>query len=141
MPRNDPYKNFKFRVEIDGLMVASFAECSGLSSQVDVIEYREGSDHIIRKLPGLPRFGDIILKRGITQSHELEDWHRDTLEGRPSRRGGVIILMDDEGNEVVRWNFRDGWIRKWEGPTLNAKTSEVAIETVTICCETLERTS
>ncbi|MDQ5844147.1 MAG: phage tail protein [Acidobacteriota bacterium] len=141
MARVDPYKNFNFRVEIGGITVAGFSECSGFGSQVDVIEYREGGDHIIRKLPGLARFGDITLKRGITKSRELEDWHRNTINGQPDRRSGSIILLDDDKSEVVRWNFFDAWIRKWEGPTLNAKGNEVAIETITLCCERMERAS
>ena len=141
MARLDPYKNFKFRIEIDGLSVAGFSECSGLSTEVDVIEYREGGDSVIRKLPGLARVGDITLKRGVSSSSELQDWHRRILEGKQERRSGTIILLDDEGIEVVRWNFYESWISKWEGPTLNAQTSEVAIETVTLCCERLERVS
>ena len=73
--RNDPYKNFNFRVEISGVAIAGFAECSGLRIEVDVIEYREGGDPSpVRKLPGLSKVGDITLKRGITASRELYDW-------------------------------------------------------------------
>lgn len=137
--RNDPYKNFNFRVEIDGITIAGFSECTGLNAQVDVIEYREGGDHRIRKLPGLARFGDIILKRGITKSNELQNWFRNILNGKPDRRSGSVILLDDEKTEVVRWNFSEAWIRKIEGPNLNAKGNEVAIETVVLTCEGIER--
>ncbi|HEY2918716.1 MAG TPA: phage tail protein, partial [Candidatus Binatia bacterium] len=71
--RNDPYKNFKFRVEIDNLTIAGFSECTGLSSEVGCIEYREGGDFFVRKLPGLHKVGDITLKRGVTKSSELQD--------------------------------------------------------------------
>lgn len=92
--RMDPYGNFNFLVEIDGISLASFSECSGLSTSVDVIEYREGGDHTLRKLPGLARVGDITLKRGVTQSHELQDWHRNILNGVRDRRNGSIVLQD-----------------------------------------------
>ena len=141
MARLDPYKNFKFRVEIQGVSVAGFSECSGFGTEVDVVEYREGGDHVIRKLPGLVKVSDITLKRGVTASNELQDWHRKVIEGKTERRSGSIILLDDDGTEVVRWNFFEAWPRKWEGPTLNAKTSEVAIETLTLCCEGLERST
>ena len=62
--RVDPYKNFNFRVEIDGITVAGFSECSGLESEVAVIEYREGADISVRKLPGLAKFGDVSLCAG-----------------------------------------------------------------------------
>ena len=140
-PRADPYKNFNFRVEIDNLTIAGFSECNGLSSEVDVIEYREGGDHLVRKLPGLRKFNNITLKRGITKSSELQDWHKNILNGVPDRRNGSVILLDDDRTEVVRWKFSNAFPRKWEGPHLNAKGNEVAIETLEIACEGIERSS
>ena len=137
--RIDPYGNFNFLVEISGTTVAGFSECAGLSSQVDVIEYREGGDHRIRKLPGLGRFGDITLKRGITNTDELQKWHRNILNGVPDRRSIVISLLDNARQVVVRWVVSEAFPRKWEGPSFNAKGNEVAIETLTLCCEGIER--
>jgi phage tail-like protein len=139
--RNDPYKNFKFRVEIDNMASSGFSECTGLESEVGCIEYREGGDHVTRKLPGLRKVGNITLKRGVTQSTELYDWHKNIVNGVSDRRNGTIILMDDDGSDVVRWRFSDGFARKYEGPSFNAKGNEVAIETLEICCERIERDS
>ena len=137
--RVDPYKNFNFRVDIAGTTIAGFSQCTGLDAEVSVIEYREGADFTVRKLPGLAKFGDIILKRGVTKSSELQNWFRNILNGKPDRRNGSVILLDDERNEVVRWNFFEAWIRKIEGPSLNAKGNDVAIETVVLTCERIER--
>ncbi len=137
--RVDPYKNFNFRVEIDGVTVAAFSECSGFGSEVDVIEYREGQDRAVRKLPGLAKFSGITLKRGVTQSDELEAWHRSILSGQADRRNGAIVLLDDQRNEVVRWNFFGAFPRKIEGPELKAHGNEVAIETIELAVEGLER--
>jgi phage tail-like protein len=60
------------------------------------------------------------------------------VDGRVERRNGSIILLDDQRQAVVRWNFREGWISKWEGPAFNAKSNEVAIETIEIAHEGLE---
>ncbi len=139
MAHPEPYKNFNFLVEIAGLTEAGFAECSGLESSVGVIEYREGGDHIVRKLPGLRKLGNITLKRGVTKSHELQDWHKNILNGQADRRNGSIILLDDARQEVVRWNFYNAFPAKWEGPNLNAKGNEVAIESLELCVEGLER--
>ena len=139
--RIDPYGNFNFLVEIDGISLAGFSECSGLSTSVDVIEYREGGDHTVRKLPGLARVGDITLKRGVTQSHELQDWHKNILDGVLDRRNGSIVLQDNAGVEVARWNFFSARPRKWEGPDLNGKGNDIAIEALTLCCERLERST
>ncbi len=139
--RVDPYKNFNFLVEIDGITIAAFSDCTGLESEVNVIEYREGGDRSIRKLAGLPRFGDITLKRGITKSAELQTWHREILNGVSDRRNVAIILLDDERTEVVRWIVFHAFPRKWEGPHLHASGNEVAIETLVLCCEGIERSS
>ena len=138
--RNDPYKNFNFRVEISGVAIAGFAECSGLRIEVDVIEYREGGDPSpVRKLPGLSKVGDITLKRGITASRELYDWINAIGNGAADRRSGSFILQDDDRRDVVRWNFTEAFPRKLEGPNLDAKGNDVAIESLTLCCETLTR--
>lgn len=137
--RNDPYKNYNFLVEIEGATIAGFSECSGISSEVEIIEYREGGDFRVRKLPGLAKFGDITLKRGVTKSLELYNWHRAVLNGQTDRKTGVIILLDDARSQVARWVFREGFPKKYEGPRLNAKGSDVAIEALVICCESLER--
>ena len=136
--RNDPYKSFNFIVEIDGIARAAFSEVSGLESETAVIEYRSGQDFVTRKLPGLTRYANIVLRHGVTKDHELWDWRKNIVEGNPDRRNGSIKLLDDQLNEVLRWNFRDGWICKWVGPTLNAKSNEVAIETIEIAHEGLE---
>ena len=139
--RLDPYKNFNFLVEIAGITVAGFSDCTGLESEVDVIEYREGGDRSIRKLAGLPRFGDITLEHGITKSGELQAWHREILNGVSDRRNVAILLLDDERTEVVRWVVFNAFPRKWEGPHLHASGNEVAIETLVLCCEGIERSS
>ena len=139
--RKDPYKNFNFLVEIDGMTQAGFSECSGLRLEVDVIEYREGGEpsSAVRKLPGRARVGDITLKRGITGSNQLQAWIESTAQGIVNRKNGVIILLDDERKPVVRWKFFNAFPRKWEGPVFAAKGTDVAIETLTLCCERLER--
>jgi phage tail-like protein len=139
--RKDPYKNFNFLVEIDGMTQAGFSECSGLRLEIDVIEYREGGEptSAVRKLPGRAKVGDIRLKRGVTGSNQLQAWIESTAQGIVHRQYGVIILLDDERKPVVRWKFFNAFPRKWEGPVFEAKGTDVAIETLTLCCERLER--
>ena len=140
MARLDPYKNFRFLVEIEGITQAGFSECNGFGSEVEVIEYRVGGDKVTaaRKLPGRARYPNITLKWGVTDSRELYDWHRAVLQGQIQRKSGVIILLDDEGNPRVRWKFFEAWPSKWEGPDLCAKGNDVAIETLVIACERIE---
>jgi phage tail-like protein len=137
--RTDPYVGFNFVVEIDGIQLAGFSECSGLSAETAVIEYREANEPArVRKLPGLTKYTAIVLKRGLTQSRDLWNWYRTVINGNVQRRSGIIVLLGEERNPVARWRFTDGWPSKWEGPSLNAKTSEVAIETLEITHEGLD---
>jgi phage tail-like protein len=137
--RHDPYKAFNFRVEIDGITRAAFSEVGGLESETAVIEYRVGGEpHAVRKLPGLTKYANLVLRRGINKDAELWNWRQTVVQGNVDRRNGSIILLDDDGTEVVRWNFFRGWICKWEGPALNATANEVAIETIEIAHEGLE---
>lgn len=136
--RNDPYKAFNFRVELEGIASAEFSEVTGLESETAVVEYRTGGDRVTRKLPGLTKYANIVLKRGITKNPELWNWRKSVLDGQVERKNGSIIALDDDGTEVVRWNFRNGWICKWEGPAFNAKSNEIAIETIEIAHEGLE---
>lgn len=136
--RNDPYSGFNFLVEIDNVTVAGFNEVSGLTSEQDVIDYRNGDeDTIVRKLPGLKKVTNIVCKRGYTDSKELWEWRKKVLEGKTERQGGAIVLQNEAREPALRWNFREGWPCKWEGPSLNAKNNEVAIESLEICHEGL----
>ena len=139
--RVDPYKNFNFRVEIDGIQSAGFSEVTGLSSEVECIEYREGGDLTVRKLAGLRKYSNIVLKRGVTKSADLQTWHQNVLNGVTDRRNGAVILLDEERNEVVRWNFFNAFPRKWDGPHLKGDGNEVAIESLELCVEGIERSS
>jgi phage tail-like protein len=134
--RNDPYSAFNFLVEIDGVTVAGFSECSGLSTETDAVEYRTGAEDItVRKLPGLAKYSNITLKRGFTKTKELWTWRKTVLDGKTQRCSGTITLLDEARKPAIRWNFREGWARKLDGPTFNAKTNEVAIETLEIAHE------
>ena len=141
MPRVDPYRNYSFLVEIDGITQAGFAECTGFGSNNDPIEYREGNEPLTnRKLPGLTKYSNISLKWGLTDSQELFDWYIDITKGKIERKNGSVVVMDTDGiTEKVRWNFYDGWPTKWDGPDFNAKGTDVAIETLEIAHERIER--
>jgi phage tail-like protein len=136
--RTDPFLNFNFLLEIGGLGVAGFHECSGLDSSIDVIEHREGGGPI-RKLPGNTHFSNIVLKRGVTANHDLYDLHRRCSEGAVERVSGSVILLDRGGQEVARWNFEQAWPAKWVGPSLTAEGNDVAIETLELAHEGVRR--
>jgi len=139
--RKDPYRGFNFRLELGtgGNAVAGFRECSGLTANTDPVEYREGTDFPLhaRKLPGLCHKANLVLKRGITDNMELVKWYKTVIDGAAERRDGAVVLQDEQHNDVLRWNFENGWICKLEGPMMNATSNDVAIESVEICVEEL----
>jgi phage tail-like protein len=127
-------------VEIDGISQARFSECSGFGASNDPIEYREGGENrTVRKLPGITKYPNIVLKWGITDSDELYKWWKDIMNGKVTRRNGSIILLDTEGNEKIRWNFFNAWPTKWDAPDFSAKGNDVAIETLELANEGTQR--
>lgn len=138
--RHDPYRGFNFLVEIDGTTAAGFSEVSGLASEVENIEYREGGDRRVRQLPGLVTFPRVVLKRGLTTDRTLWEWHRTVLNGQAERRSVRITLLDAERQPVARWSLVEAWPAKWQGPDLDARADGVTIETLEIVHEGLEWT-
>jgi phage tail-like protein len=144
MPRQDPYRNFRFRVEINGLPVAGFSEVTGLAATTDVIEYREGNEPArVRKLPGLRKCANVTLKRGVTGSLELYNWHKQIETGQTAaaRRTVIIVVADDAGADRVRFLVHEAWPAKYEPSPLDARGHEVVIETLELANEGIERQS
>ena len=139
--RKDPFRGFNFKIEMDGVTKAGFRECSGLDASTDPVDYREGQEkgNIARKLTGLNKHANIVLKRGVTDDHSLWDWRKKVIDGKTDRQHGSIVLCDETGEEKVRWNFVEGWPTKWTGPSFNATSNEVAIESLEIVHEGLSK--
>lgn len=138
--RIDPYAGYSFRVEIDGITRAGFRNCSGLDASQEAGTYREGTDRglTMRKLPGLITYSDITLSRGISSDSELWQWRQTVMSGDVDRRNLSIVLMNDKGEDAIRWNVRNCWPTKWTGPTLDATSDEVAIEELELTHEGFE---
>ena len=102
--RIDPYGQFNFLVEIEGVGTFGFSEVSGLTTDTDVTEYREGeSDEqsTTRKIPGLIKYNNIVLKRGFTKDLSAYKWRLLVIEGKTSRASGSIILLDETRNPML----------------------------------------
>ncbi len=137
--RLDPFRTFNFRLEIDDIPVAAFSDVTGLQSEGEVADYRTGMDLPLtaRKLPGLRKFGPIGLKRGMVKDTTLWDWYRNIANGKPDRRNGSVILMDEQRNDVLRWNFESAWPNKISVSELKAAGNEVAIESIELVVESI----
>ena len=137
-----PYRNFRFRLEIDGLDAGSFSEVSGFDATIDVVEYRAGDDPAITptKLPGLIKYGNITLKWGSSETMVLYDWLIDITEGTIEKKTVTLTALDEEGSPAASWRCINAWPVKYTAPDFNGTSSEVAIETIELAHEGLTRT-
>lgn len=142
MVRKDPLRNFRFRLEINGIQQAGFSEASGFDVTVDVIDYREGSDPThVRKLSGLTKYGNVTLKWGVTDSMELYEWHRRIVDGTIDRKTVALVAVDEAGADKARWEIVEAWPTKYDPMDFNAKGNEVGIEMLEIVNEGVKRVS
>ncbi|HET7217503.1 MAG TPA: phage tail protein [Vicinamibacterales bacterium] len=142
MAREDPLRNFRFRLEIDGVQIAGFSEVTIGATATDVIEYRDGTDPAhVRKLPGLTKYGNVTLKRGVTASLELFNWHRQIVNGQiaPGRKQVVIVVQDESGADKARYVVSEAWPAKYDAGDLNAKGNDVFVESLELVNEGIER--
>ncbi|HEX3864906.1 MAG TPA: phage tail protein [Stellaceae bacterium] len=125
-----------------------FAEVHGINSEMEVEEYREGGRNIgARRFPKWGRYPNLVLRRGITDSTFLWDWWADVMShsftlattNAPPRRNGVILLENTSHNTVAGWFFANAMPERLTGPGLNARSSEIAIETLELAHEGLLR--
>lgn len=137
----DPYRAYNFKLEIQGITEAHFTEVSNMEVKVTPIAYREaGNSQVVHYVPGQTEYGAITLRYGLTRSRELWDWFMTGVKGKVQRKNCSIIVLDADGTtEVLRWNLINAWAAQWRGAMLNALDQEVAIESLTLVCETFER--
>lgn len=143
--RHGPFRNTRFLLEIDGIAKAGFKEVTIPESNTEIVEYREGTDRpTARKLSTLAAHGNLTLKWGVTtDAIALYEWWQLVEQGKTdsARRQIAIVLLDEEGQPGPRWEFRDAWCRQYDAPDLDATGNEVAIESMEIVHEGMERTT
>ena len=136
----DPYAAYNFQIEIGNEVVGYFTECSGLGARVEAVQWREGgSGRWVHQLPGRLEYADVTLRYGLTASRDLWDWFTQLMQGEAERKNVSIILLDNQSQAVERWNLFQAWPKQWQGTPLDALGQEVAVESVTLVFEYLER--
>jgi phage tail-like protein len=130
MSRPDPYRGFRFVVEIDGANAGGFQTVSGIERRTEIEPYREGGvNDFERQLVVKTTYPALVLKRGLVDV-TLWDWHQDVLNGTVQRRTVSVLLLDDRGEEAWRWICAEAFPAKWTGAELDAGASAVATESV-----------
>lgn len=137
--RDNPYPNYNFAVDIGTGDTIGFSEVDLPAGEIEMIEYREGNEiSRTRKLPGLVKYPNVTMKRGITGNLELFDWWKAVRDGQLVRRNVTITLLDEQRQAVQTWRLRDAWPAKIEAGPLNAQGNDVAIETLELAHEGFE---
>jgi phage tail-like protein len=133
--RDNPYGAFNFQVSLQNgdetTVVGGFSDVSGLGTEINYSEYRNGSEktNTVRKIANTFKQEDVTLKRGLIGSKDLFDWIKLVREGGKNTRQVTITLLDEARKEVATFKLFNAQPKKWVGPTLAAKGGgEVAME-------------
>jgi phage tail-like protein len=151
LPRLDPLPGFNFYIalvddssalamlgSLASFALGGFAECTGLESELSTIDYEEGGvNDRVHRFPGRFTFPNVVLSRGVGFGEDLYLWHEQFLKGEGKRRNGLILLANEMRVPIKTWTFERGIPVKWQGPSLNAQSSELAIERLEIAHEKL----
>ena len=140
----DPLIGFNFALDIQGSISGYFTECSGIGSEHEIVEHKVVTDkgmELVQKIPGRLKWGDVTLKRGITQDMQIWDWRATVEKGEvhQARKNCSIIMFDRNYKEVARWNFENAWPSKVTGPSVKADSNEFGVEEVTLVHEGMWR--
>jgi phage tail-like protein len=136
----NPYGNYYFALEIGGVEVAHFMECSGLKTSSQVFEIEEGGlNSRTHKRPGQSRWENIVLRYATNTSIRLLQWRDTYLQDMfGDKKNGSITLKNNAGEPIRSWTFKNAWPVSWEGPSLNSGSSELAVETLELAHDGLE---
>ena len=130
--RPDPVGELRFKLELPGVDLGRFRECTGLAAEIEVKDYNEGGvNDRVHKLPTRMKYPNLVLKRGVTYEDALLKWLWKTQ--RETQRINVTVsLMGADGKPVRSWVFNEAFPIKWTGPNLNASSNQIATESLEI---------
>ncbi|WP_018259025.1 phage tail protein [Halomicrobium katesii] len=147
MPEHGPLPSTEFKVELDGVDIPGFLEVKLPTQETDTKAYREGADDKhARKLFGDTQYSPLVLARGADEDNDrIDDWIQAVEDGKANdaRKNIAVVLQKQDGESVLRYEFTNAWVKKYEPPTLNAQAGSgaeaVAVETFTVEFEEMER--
>ncbi len=129
--------HYHFQVEWGGARIG-FSEVSGLNIEIEAVSFREGSspEDSFRKIPGLKKYSNIVLKRGIVADDlDFFSWINTKQMGTIERRDVVISLLNENHEPIISWKLKNAFPVKYAGPVLLAESSDLAIESLELTHE------
>lgn len=142
MPATDPAPSAYFDVEFGSQLKGNFKEVSGISSEVDVVQqYSTSGKQTYAVVPGAVKWGDITLKRVMTDDLQLWKWRKLVEDGDmgTARANGTITLYDTAGSPQAKWDVLNAWPSKLTGPTPSAGANQPAMEELVLVNEGFTR--
>ena len=145
--RPDPYRKFRFRVDVPGFDHMGFSKVGGLNEESGTVDYREGDMVAVpRKLMGRTTYEDVTLERGAGPANDFRLWRQDVFraenggdaDAEACRKEVTVTLMDKQGNDVRRWVLHSAWPRRIEVEEMDASTDDVLIEKIILANEGVE---
>jgi phage tail-like protein len=142
----DPYRNYKFEVEINGFTRAGFSLVSGLTETTEDITYREGGENETpHHLPGQTSYGDVTFSRGLSTDEDFPNWKKEIFDldrskgqqgdNESFRRDVVVKLKDKSGAAVKQWTILRAWPKELSTEDLDANANAVLVHTMILANE------
>jgi len=128
----------RFTIEIDGVAIGGVHSIEGLEHEHEVIEFGDGDNITTQFRPGRPKPGSVKITRDFSATKEFWTWRKSVLDGKVDRKSVSIVLLNDAGEEAMRYNLYECWAKKYHGPSLNSRNSAHATEAIEIVFETME---
>ena len=138
--RNDDLRLSALQVAVtfDGMPTAFFRSVSGLSMEIEVVEFREGGENgAVHKIPGRVKYPNIVLKQGFAGASDLQKWAFRIAAGQFEHKNATIVISDQRSQVIARYTLTNAWPTKWSAPDFDATSNDVAIETIEIAHEGL----
>ena len=146
MPTEELFGGYNFLLEVSGItaqqttIIGGFKSMSGMDSETEIIEFKQGNDKVVRTKPGRTTYANIVLERGYTATDDLWKWRKNIEDGIIDRRSGTVTCLDQDLDTIVaQYNFYEGWPAKWYVPEMDSDSSAMAIEKCEIAVEKIER--
>ncbi|WP_043744050.1 phage tail protein [Paramagnetospirillum magneticum] len=128
-PAQDPFRTFRFVVEVEGIQVGGFSSVNGLQSKIEYHTQRQGGVNTTEyRLGGQVTYSELTLEAGLTLQDPMWTWYEAATKGQIKRKNGTISLQDAQGQLGASWNFFNAWPVEWQGPALDAAQSLVATQ-------------
>lgn len=137
----ESYRTHGFVIEIEGT-ICPVTKITGLNEgMTDTIEQSEGGSNIVRKIAsGIVKFDTLVIERNVDGSRFdviFHEWFKEMFQlngtsgGSSVRRNGAIVKIEN-GEEVLRFAFYEGWVKSSKFADLEAASTNLFKQTVEI---------